>query len=143
VSAANFRSVSGSTVCCEFVSLSVTISRCFTWIDWPPARPVWCFFPFTDFVVLAGDPHKEGVFLGLFPFSRFGSVQHIRDRFSVELTCGETGAVILRTIKVEELRVNPDYARGCFVAKITEVDFDTGRRVVPPFERPELWRRRR
>jgi len=60
-------------------------------------------------VVLAGDPHKEGVFLG---------------------------AVILRTGKVEELRVNPDYARGCFVAKITKVDIDTGWRVVPPFERP-------
>jgi len=130
-------------VCSFVVSLSVTISRFFDWIDWPPSRPSRCLFPFTDFVVLAGDPHREGVFLGLFPFSRFGSVQIIKDRFSVELTEGATGAVILRTVRVEDLQVNPAYARGCFVAKITKVDVNTGRFLVPPFERPELWRNRR
>jgi len=90
-------------------------------------------------VVLAGRPKSEGVFLGAFPFSRFGSVQAIKDRLSVEVTEGESGAVILQTVLVEDLIVNPEYAKGCFVVKVKAIEVDTGRRVEPPFDRPELW----
>jgi len=93
--------------------------------------------------VIAGRPKSEGVFLGAFPFSRFGNVQAIKDRLSVKSVEGETGAVYLQTVSVSDLRVNPEYAKGCFVATIKEVWVDTGERVVPPFDRSELWDLRR
>jgi len=121
------------------LSVLVTIPFFFEWVDFPSghAEPK-CYFPGIDLVVLAGRPKSEGVFLGAFPFSRFGSVQIIKDRLSVEVVEGDSGAVVLHTVKVEDLRVNPEYARGCFVAKVTAISVDSGRRVVPPLERPEL-----
>jgi len=116
------------------VSSSVTISRHFDWVDFPPRRFVPRFSPGIDFILLAGCPEEQGAFLGAFPFQRFPTVVSIRERLSVLLICGDTGREILRSVRVEDLRVNPIYAPGCFVATIIEFDQFTGRVIPPPFE---------
>mmetsp|Transcript_29343 Transcript_29343/g.60150 ORF Transcript_29343/g.60150 Transcript_29343/m.60150 type:complete len:188 (+) Transcript_29343:285-848(+) len=130
--------LSGACVCCAFVRI---IPSYFDWVDLPSRRSGFGFSPGVDLVVLAGNPTRQGAFLGAFPFQRFPTVQAIVDRLSVKLIDGDTGAELLRTVRVEDLRVNPVYARGCFVATVVECDVLTGRFIEPPFSNPDLWRR--
>jgi len=126
------------------VCLSVTISRPFDWVDLPPLRPLDYYSPGVDFIILAGWPQGNGAFLGAFPFQRFPTVDSIVQRLTVKLIVGQTGEEVLRSVRVEDLRVNPIYARGYFVATIIETSSSTGRFIDPLFE--EVWvapRRRR
>jgi len=123
------------------VSLSEKIERYFVWVDLPTRRDAFGFSPGVDFVVLAGSPTRDCSFLEAFPFQRFPTVQAIVERLSVKLIDGDSGAEILLSVLVEDLSVNPVYAKGCFVATVTEFDQQTGRFIDPPFANPELWRR--
>jgi len=125
------------------VCLSVTISRPFDWVDLPPLRSPDYFSPGVDFVILAGYPQGTGAFLGAFPFQRFPNVEAIVRRLSVKLIVGHSGEEVLLSVRVEDLRVNPIYARGYFVATIIETTSPTGRFIDPPFQEDWFVPRRR
>ena len=78
-----------------------------------------------DFWVLIGEPFDCGDFVGVFPFSRFPTLESVRQRLTVNLVI-ETLELIQKTVELTCVCINHRNAQGCRVIHVIERTISTG-----------------
>ena len=106
---------------------SAKISTYFDHVDFPCPlmRQEYIFSPGVDFWVLQGEPFSSGEFIGVFPFSRFPTLESIRKRLTVNLVI-ESLELIQKTVVADCFYINHSNALGCRVVVISERTIETG-----------------